>query len=92
MGSAGHWRLDLVTELDIEVRAYNRSPGGFLTSIHEVAMVEEFDQVVVDILGLAPFRYYVPIFNPGSNLNQVSMLRLVNTERPGFGDRDPRHR
>ena len=41
-------------------------------------MVEEFVGVAVDILGLAPFRYHVPIFNPGSNSNQVSVLRLIN--------------
>ena len=68
----GNWRLELDTELDIEPRAYVRTSDGFLTSIHEVAAKAE----------VAAMHYRVPIFNPASNLDQQSRLRLVN---PGEG-------
>ena len=61
----GDWRLELTSALDIEVLAYVRTPDGFLTAMHDVAPATEFG-----------FR--VPIFNPASNVDQVSMLRLVN--------------
>ena len=66
----GDWRLDLSSELDILVLAYIRTTDGFLTSMHDVAPRLE---------GV----YRVAIFNPGSNPNQVSGLRLVN---PGLED------
>ena len=62
----GDWRLELDTELDIEPLAYVRTADGFVTSIHDVAAE------------VAPGRYRVPIFNPGSNRSQVSLLRLIN--------------
>ena len=63
---AGNWRLELDSDLDFEGLAYIRSRTGFLTSMHDTVMEE------------APGRYRVPIFNPGSNRNQQSWLRLVN--------------
>ncbi|MCY4562862.1 MAG: hypothetical protein OXE40_00090, partial [Gammaproteobacteria bacterium] len=66
----GDWRLVLSSELDIQVLAYIRTPDGFLTSMHDVAP---------ELLG----QWHVAIFNPGSNPNQVSGLRLVN---PGTAD------
>ena len=63
----GNWRLKLETDLDIEPLAYIRTPAdGFLTSIHGVVQGESM-------------RWNVPIFNPGRNTNQRSLLRLVNT-------------
>ena len=62
----GDWRLELTSTLDIDVLAYiRRTEDGFLTSMHDA--VPRVDEV-----------YRVPIFNPGSNRNQVSKLRLVN--------------
>ena len=62
----GDWRLSLTSALDLDVLAYvRRTADGFLTSMHDV--VPETDGV-----------YRVPIFNPGSNRNQVSLLRLIN--------------
>ena len=62
----GNWRLKLATDLDIEALAYIRTLGdGFLTSMHDVVQNESM-------------RWYVPIFNPGSNPNQRSILRLIN--------------
>ena len=61
----GDWRLELTSGLDIEVLSYIRTPDGFLTAVHDVAPVEH---------GL----HRVATFNPGSNRNQASVLRLVN--------------
>ena len=66
----GDWRLVLDSDLDFEVLAYVRTQDGFLTSMHDVAPMRDG-------------RYRVAIFNPGSNPNQVSRLRLVN---PGAED------
>ena len=64
----GNWRLELATELDIEILAYIRTPGGFLTSIHDVAAQADDGSM----------RFYVPIFNPARNTDQQSRLRLIN--------------
>ena len=64
-GGQGDWRLRLDSALDIEVLAYVRTVDGFLTSIHDVVRDE----------GL---KYRFPIFNPGSNRNQQSLVRLIN--------------
>ena len=61
----GDWRLAFTSDLDIEVLAYIRTTDGFLTAMHDVAPVDG------DIRRVA-------IFNPGSNRNQVSRLRLIN--------------
>ena len=61
----GAWRLELSTDLDIEVLSYVRTADGFLTAMHDLAPA----------YGGA---HWVPTFNPGSNPNQVSALRLVN--------------
>ena len=68
----GDWRLDLSSELDIQVLAYIRTSDGFLTSMHDVAPSVDG-------------RHWVAILNPGSNPNQVSLLRLVN---PGTENAD----
>ena len=67
---AGAWRLVLTSDLEIEVLAYIRTRDGFLTSMHDVTPSLDGE-------------YWVAIFNPGSNPNQVSWLRLVN---PGTED------
>ena len=65
---SGNWRLELDTDLDIEPRAYVRTSDGFLTSIHEVAAETDGTSM----------HFHVPVFNPGSNRDQQSLLRLVN--------------
>ena len=68
--TAGLWRLELSSTLDIEVLSYVRAPDGFLTSVHDTLPRED--------------RYLrVAAFNPGSNSVQRSSLRLVN---PGGAD------
>lgn len=61
----GHWRLELHTNLDIKPLAYIRTPDGFVTSMHDVVSQEDG-------------RYHVLFFNPASNRDQRSLLRLVN--------------
>ena len=66
---AGDWRLEVASELNIEVGTYVRTRDGFLTSMH-------------DVVGAgSDGRYYVPIFNPASNVDRRSILRLVNPDR-----------
>ncbi len=62
----GDWRLTLTSDLNIEALAYIRTGDGFLTSMHDVAPS-------------SGNRSRVAIFNPGSNRNQVSLLRLINS-------------
>ncbi|MDE0420387.1 MAG: hypothetical protein OXK76_05790 [Gammaproteobacteria bacterium] len=61
----GSWRLEMTSDLDIEVLAYVRTADGFLTSMHDAAPS-------------TGNRHRVAVFNPGSNPDQVSRLRLVN--------------
>ncbi|MXW51774.1 MAG: hypothetical protein F4X81_10545 [Gammaproteobacteria bacterium] len=64
--SGGNWRLHLRSEQDIEPLAYIRTrPDGFLTSMSAAAPEGRM-------------RHRVSIFNPASNFNQKSWLRLVN--------------
>ena len=63
----GDWRLELTSDLDIAVSSYIRTEDGFLTSMHDLAPP-----------GVAAQAARVPIFNPGSNRRQVSLLRVVN--------------
>ena len=61
----GVWRLDLQSDLDLEALAYVRTADGFVTGMHGLA---------VDAQGIVD----VPIFNPGSDTNPQSRLRLIN--------------
>ena len=62
----GDWRLEFGSNLDIEVLGYARTADGFVTTLHELAPRTGDDRVL-------------PFLNPGSNTEQVSRLRLVNT-------------
>ena len=64
-GGRGDWRLELTTTLAIEALAYMRTSRGFLTSMRENA-------------GPLGREHEVVFFNPASNSNQRSALRLVN--------------
>ena len=66
----GDWRLELVTELPIGFSAYVRTDDGFLATTHEV-------------VPRGRGGFHVPFFNPASNRNQRSRLRIVN---PGEDD------
>ena len=63
----GDWRLELSGTLDIEPLAHLRTKdGAFLTSMHDLV-----------VKGGAR-HHHVPFFNPASNADKVSRLRLVN--------------
>ena len=64
----GMWRLELKTTLNIEPRAYIRTPDGFVTSMHQVAEVSADTR----------HQYQVPFFNPASNTAIRSLLRVIN--------------
>ena len=59
------WLLKISSDLDIEVLSFVRTRDGFLTAMHDGVVLEGY-------------RGHVPIFNPGSNRNQRSQLRLIN--------------
>ena len=61
----GNWRLELESQLDIEVLSYIRTEDGFVTAMHDVAPV-------------ADGEHRVAILNPTVNPDQVSRLRLIN--------------
>ena len=61
----GDWRLELTSTADIRVTSFVRTADGFLTSMHDVVPVEGNEHRVL-------------FFNPASNEQQTSLLRLVN--------------
>ena len=64
----GMWRLELKTLLDITPLAYIRTADGFVTSMHQVAEAYPDNDL----------KYRLRFFNPGSNTNIRSLLRVVN--------------
>ena len=60
----GDWRLELTTDLDIEARAYARAADGFLTALHDAALVAG--------------EVELPLFHPGGEARPRSVLRLAN--------------
>ena len=62
----GGWRLAVESDdVDVEALGYVRTTDGFLTAMGDVAPLVDGARKVAT-------------FNPGSNVNQVSLLRLVN--------------
>ena len=61
----GDWRLELTSDLAVDVLSYIRTNDGFLTPMHDTVPPEGT-------------RHRVAVFNPGSNANQASRLRLTN--------------
>jgi len=62
----GDWTVVVRSGLDLEALAYIRTPDGFLTSMHDRVVGNGVD-------------WPVPFFNPAQNPNQVSHLRLINS-------------
>ena len=54
----------LLRSLDLQVLSYMRTRDGFLTALHDLVYDTGHHQV--------------PVFNPGSNMNQESVLRLIS--------------
>ena len=63
----GDWRLDVETDLAVRALAFVRRDDGFLTAMHDVLPRN------------AAGRLVAHTFNPGSNMSQRSILRLINT-------------
>ena len=63
----GDWRLALASDLDIQVASYIRHSDGFVTTMHALALWSVADSAA-----------RVVFFNPASNRNQESLLRLIN--------------
>ena len=63
----GAWRLELTSGLDIRVLSYVRAADGVVAAMHDMAPLRDG-------------RYRVATFNPGSNADQQSLLRLVNPD------------
>ena len=62
----GDWRLTLTSTLDLLVLSYVRTPDGYLAAMHDVVPIAEDG------------THRMPFFNPGSNAEQLSKLRLLN--------------
>ncbi len=62
----GDWRLVISSDLDVEVLAYIRTQDGFVTAMHDM------------VSGIGN-RHRLPMVNPGSNVRQVSQVRLINS-------------
>ena len=62
----GHWRLEVASDVALELLAYVRSNDGLLTSMH-------------DLVNGNAINHRVLAFNPASNLDQRSRLRLINS-------------
>ncbi|MDP1696623.1 MAG: hypothetical protein Q8L45_02370 [Xanthomonadaceae bacterium] len=68
----GNWTLVIRSDLDVEPLSYIRTPDGFLTAMHDRVSGDGVD-------------WLVPIFNPAQNLNQLSRLRVINTNLQAVG-------
>ncbi|SHO57071.1 YbhB/YbcL family Raf kinase inhibitor-like protein [Vibrio quintilis] len=62
-----NWRLVLNSKLDFRVNSYERTEDGLVISLHDIVKSKEG-------------RFDVPFFNPGSNKNQISVLRVYNVD------------
>ena len=66
----GNWRLGLTADVEIDVLGYVRHADGFLTSMYDLSPPASETP--------SGAEHRVSFFNPGSNLAQVSSLRLIN--------------
>ena len=67
----GHARLEIETDLQIVPLAFVRAAAGALSAMHDSVRVTPSD-------GSGQYRYEVPVFNPSTEMTQVSRLRLIN--------------
>ena len=66
----GDARLEIETELQIVPMAFVRAADGTLSAMHDTVRAAED--------GAGQHRYEVPVFNPSTDVLQVSRLRLIN--------------
>ena len=81
----GNWRLRVSTNLRVQILSYVRSPDGALTPMHEIMPTNEvaFRKSCAGPprcawLPFADAHFAARTFNPASNTEQQSRLRLVN--------------
>lgn len=71
-GGQGRWQIDAAPQARVEAQSLLRVPGGFLTNLSASAPRD------------SQFEARLWIFNPGSNDQQRSILRLINrSDSPG---------
>ena len=87
IGDSAGDSLEIYASGDIDVLSYIRTSDGFVTSMHDTVPWLPPDDARLDVLrgrtvdesgSRAAGGHLVPIFNPASNTEQRSMLRLVN--------------
>ena len=66
----GNWRLAFDSDLVIDVTGYLRTDDGFLTAMNSVVTKQKVEA--------GWHTYYVPLFNPASDQQQRSLLRVTN--------------
>ena len=74
---AGKWQLTVTADMDIAVMNLIRTADGFLTNLSRVA--PKSAPMLDPALGVPINTAEVYMANPGSNSNQRSLLRVVNT-------------
>ncbi|CAM3948339.1 putative kinase inhibitor protein [Vibrio aerogenes CECT 7868] len=62
-----NWRLVLNSDLNFRVNSYERTGDGLVISLHDIVKSKDG-------------QFDVPFFNPGSNKNQISVLRVYNVD------------
>ena len=67
----GDARLQIETDLDIVPLAFVRAVDGTLSAMHDTVRAAASD-------GSVGYTYNVPVFNPSTEMTQVSRLRLIN--------------
>ncbi len=68
---SGDSRVVIDTELQIESLAYVRAADGTLSAMHDTVRAMTVD-------GQGGYSFEVPIFNPSTEVTQVSRVRLIN--------------
>ena len=71
--NVGDARLEIETDLTIVPLAFVRAADGTLSAMHDTVR-----GAARPPMGRAGYTYDVPIFNPSSDVTQVSRLRLIN--------------
>lgn len=80
--TAGLWSLCVNRQgLEVEATSYVRSDDGFLTEATLPVQGHDASPDCIDSFSIDEdlcAKWVIPIFNPGYNTNQVSMLRILN--------------
>ena len=70
--NVGDARLEIETDLSIVPLAFVRAADGTLSAMHDTV------RGGASVGGSDGYTYEVPLFNPSSDVTQVSRLRLIN--------------